>query len=151
MAFRDNGVFAQIGNGGGPGPCSSYLIFLLCFLNFFLILFLMSLIYLLIFFLRSLMFLLIFIQANPSLLLQVLYNPNICCYQDEFLSEPWQKISQNNICYMYLYTTSEEVRMPRASTILSLITATAIVGIGSLVLMVLVTWWWWCLVIMWCW
>ena len=53
MAFRDNGVFAQIGNGGGPGPSSSYLIFLLfflifllCFFIFFLILFLMSLIFL---------------------------------------------------------------------------------------------------------
>ena len=75
MAFRDNGVFAQIGNGGGPGPSSSYLIFLLfflifllCFLIFFLIEFLMSLIYLLTFFLRPLMFLLKFLQANSSLL-----------------------------------------------------------------------------------
>ena len=34
------------------------------------------------------------------------FNSNICCYQDEFLSEPWHKISQNNICYMYLHTTS---------------------------------------------
>ena len=40
--------------------------------------------------------------------------------------------------------------MPRASIILFIITATAIVGIGSLMLMVLVTWCWWCLVIMWC-